>query len=83
MTEPKKRPGRPPAAKKTEIVKTAKVDPHVKVYVALKNIVVGDKNYKIGDIVPEANGWLRVESWVRSRWIKEVSNAEVVSNTEL
>jgi hypothetical protein len=52
------------------------VDEHQEpVYVALKVLVVGDKTYQPGEHIPEANGWLRVESWVRARRIalKEAS----------
>jgi len=87
MTEAKKRPGRPPAAKKTAAVKPVeKVEvvavPKVQ-YVALKDLTAGNTNYKAGDVVPEANSWLRLESWVKARWIKEVNNAEVISDTKL
>jgi hypothetical protein len=86
MTAAKKTAGRPPAAKKTATVKpvekTEVVIPKVQ-YVALKDLTAGDNFYKAGEIVPEANSWLRLESWIMARWIKEVKNAEVVSDSEL
>jgi hypothetical protein len=32
-------------------------------------MVIGDKKIKIGDSVPEARKWPRVEAWVRSGYI--------------
>jgi hypothetical protein len=91
MTTAKKTAGRPPAAKKTAAVKPVEkaeeIVPEVVVpevqYVALKDLTAGDNFYKAGEIVPEANSWLRLESWIMARWIKEVKNAEVISDTEL
>ena len=75
MTAAKKTAGRPPAAKKTAAIKPAEktevVIPKVQ-YVALKDLTAGDNFYKAGEIVPEANSWLRLESWIMARWIKEV-----------
>ncbi|CAB4194561.1 hypothetical protein UFOVP1264_16 [uncultured Caudovirales phage] len=42
-----------------------------KVYVAMKPLIVDQKHYEPGDVVPEANSWLRIESWIRARFIKE------------
>jgi len=91
MTAAKKTAGRPTAAKKTAAVKTVEkaeevasevVIPKVQ-YVALKDLTAGDNFYKAGEIVPEANSWLRLESWIMARWIKEFENAEVISDTKL
>jgi hypothetical protein len=41
-------------------------------YRALKRIVVGNKVYKPGQLVPEAKTWTRVEAWVRSRHLELV-----------
>jgi hypothetical protein len=38
-------------------------------YVARKPMVIGEKKIKIGDLVPEASKWPRVEAWVRSGYI--------------
>ena len=38
-------------------------------YVARKPMVIGDKKIRIGDLVPEASAWPRVEAWVRSGYI--------------
>lgn len=40
-------------------------------YVALKAMTIGGRDIKPGDPVPEAEGWTRVESWIRHRYIKE------------
>jgi hypothetical protein len=42
------------------------------VYVARKPLKIGQKRYTPGDVVHEAAGWLRVESWVRSGYIEQV-----------
>lgn len=39
------------------------------VYVARKKITVKGKVYRPGDVVPEANEWTRVETWVRSGYL--------------
>jgi hypothetical protein len=41
-------------------------------YIARKPIKIGAKKFKIGDVVPEANSWTRVESWVRSGYLDVV-----------
>jgi hypothetical protein len=41
-------------------------------YIARKPLKIGSKKFKIGDAVPEANGWSRVESWVRAGYIDAV-----------
>jgi len=41
------------------------------VYKAVKTMVVGANTYAPGDVVPEANSWLRLESWIAARWIQE------------
>jgi hypothetical protein len=45
-------------------------------YRALKPIRTEDggveKHYKVGQVVPEANSWPRVEAWVRSRHLELV-----------
>ena len=46
--------------------------PQGPVYRALRPLVVGDKQYKPGDVVPEAATWTRVESWINARRIKKV-----------
>jgi hypothetical protein len=41
-------------------------------YIARKPIKIGAKKFKIGDVVPEASSWTRVESWVRSGYLDVV-----------
>lgn len=41
-------------------------------YIARKPLKIGEKKFKIGDVVPEANGWPRVESWLRAGYIDAV-----------
>lgn len=38
-------------------------------YVARKPMTLGDRRIRIGDLVPEAAKWPRLESWVRSGYI--------------
>ena len=69
MTAPaakKAAPKKAAAPKKTEQLPAAPVGP---VYTARRVLTVGDKKYKPGDVVPEANGWTRVETWVRAGYI--------------
>jgi len=42
------------------------------VYVCRRPLKIGSKKFKIGDAIPEANGWTRVESWVRAGYIDAV-----------
>lgn len=41
-------------------------------YVCRKPIKIGARRFKIGDPIPEASTWTRVESWVRSGYIDVV-----------
>lgn len=41
-------------------------------YIARKPMKIGGKKFKIGDPVPEANSWPRVESWLRAGYIDAV-----------
>ena len=41
-------------------------------YVARKPMTIGSKKIKVGDLVPEAAKWPRVEAWVRSGYIDVV-----------
>ena len=43
-----------------------------KTYKAMKPMTVGSNTYAVGDIVVEAPNWLRLESWIKSRWVEEV-----------
>ena len=43
-------------------------------YVARKPMQIGDKKIKIGDLVPEAAKWPRVEAWVRAGYIDVVES---------
>ena len=43
-----------------------------KTYKAMKPMTVGNNTYAIGDLVPEAVDWLRLESWIMARWVEEV-----------
>jgi hypothetical protein len=43
-----------------------------KTYKAMRRMTVGSNTYAIGDIVVEAPNWLRLESWIKSRWVEEV-----------
>lgn len=38
-------------------------------YVARKPMQLGGRKIKIGDVVPEAGSWPRVESWIRSGYL--------------
>jgi hypothetical protein len=38
-------------------------------YVARKPMQIGGRKIKIGDLVPEAGSWPRVESWIRSGYL--------------
>lgn len=38
-------------------------------YVARKSMQVGNRKIKVGDYVPEAGSWPRVESWIRSGYL--------------
>jgi hypothetical protein len=38
-------------------------------YVARKPMQIGSRKIKIGDVVPEAGSWPRVESWIRSGYL--------------
>jgi hypothetical protein len=46
--------------------------PQGPVYRALRPLVVADKQYKIGDVVPDAASWPRIESWVRAKRVELV-----------
>lgn len=39
------------------------------VYVARKPMRIGERMIKVGDVVPEAGSWQRVESWVRAGFL--------------
>ena len=54
-----KRRGRPPGSKNS-------VSP---VDVARKPMRIGDRKIRIGEPVPEAGSWLRVEAWLRSGYL--------------
>lgn len=38
-------------------------------YVARKPMQIGGRKIKVGEVVPEAASWPRVESWVRSGYL--------------
>lgn len=38
-------------------------------YVARKSMQIGGRKIKVGEVVPEASSWPRVESWVRAGYI--------------
>lgn len=38
-------------------------------YVARKPMRIGDREIRVGDVVPEAGSWPRVESWVRAGFL--------------
>lgn len=42
-------------------------------YVAAKRFTYNDHVYRPGDPVPGAEGWFRVEAWVRARWLREAA----------
>lgn len=44
--------------------------PEGPVYVALKPLMIDDKRYEIGEAVPEASCWPRIESWVRAGYVE-------------
>lgn len=39
------------------------------VYVARKPMRIGERMIKVGDLVPEAGSWPRVESWIRAGFL--------------
>lgn len=43
-----------------------------KTYKAMRPMTVGNNTYAVGDIVVEAPNWLRLESWIKARWVEEV-----------
>jgi len=43
-----------------------------KQYKAMRSMTVGNNTYGVGDIVVEAPNWLRLESWIKARWVEEV-----------
>jgi hypothetical protein len=51
---------------------TTTAKPKGPVYRALRPLVVAGKQYKIGDVVPDALKWPRLESWVRARVVELV-----------
>lgn len=56
-----KRRGRPPGSKSSVA--------DGPVYVARKPMRIGDRKIRIGESVPEAGSWLRVEAWLRSGYL--------------
>jgi len=71
----KKAPVKKPVAKKTAAKKVAAKPVAAKVsvgpvYVACRSFSCNGNDYKPGDVVPEANSWARVDSWVRARYVK-------------
>jgi hypothetical protein len=68
-------PAKKTAAKKAPAKKTVApvvIEPKVPQYVALKRMTANGVDYQVGDIVPDAHTWLRLESRIRARLIKEV-----------
>jgi len=68
-------PAKKTAAKKAPAKKTVApvvVESEVPQYVALKKLTSNGVEYQVGDIVPDASTWLRLESRIRARMIKEV-----------
>lgn len=53
--------------KKPEIVKLAGPK-----YVARKSMQIGGRKIRIGDAVPEAISWPRIESWIRAGYLDVV-----------
>lgn len=66
VTAPKRR-GRPPGSKSAAVSQVVSSD--VPVYVARKPMRIGDRKIRIGEVVPEAGSWLRVESWLRGGFL--------------
>jgi hypothetical protein len=38
-------------------------------YVARKSMQIGGRKIRVGDVVPEAGSWPRVESWIRAGYL--------------
>lgn len=60
---------RPRQTRKRAAAKPRPVGPQ---YVARKPMKIGEKKIKIGDPVPEAHSWPRVEAWVRAGYLDVV-----------
>jgi hypothetical protein len=43
-----------------------------KTYKATRPMIIGNTSYAVGDVVPGAANWVRVETWIKARWIEEV-----------
>lgn len=41
-------------------------------YVARKSMQIGGRKIRIGDVVPEAVSWPRIESWIRAGYLDVV-----------
>lgn len=52
--------------------KQTTVKPQAPFYRVLRPLTVADKQYKPGDVIPEAMSWPRVDAWVRARKIEFV-----------
>ena len=76
-TPAKKAPAKKAAVKKavaTLVVESGE-EPVKAKYIALKPMSLADgSTVSIGDPVPEAVNWLRVESWVRAGYIREIDS---------
>lgn len=59
-----RRRGRPPGSKNKPKPVAGGVS-----YVARKPMTIGDRKVRVGDVVPEAGSWPRVEAWVRSGFL--------------
>ena len=71
-TVAKKAPAKKAVA--TPVVES-KAEPVKAKYIALKPMSLADgSTVNIGDPVPEAVNWVRVESWIRAGYIKEMDS---------
>ena len=60
-----------PVAKKAAKKSSKKIEKPVgPVYIACRKLTVKGKIYRPGDVVPEANSWTRIETWVRTGYLK-------------
>lgn len=60
------------AVKKPAIPKPVTPELSSPKYVARKSMQIGGRKIRIGDVVPEAVSWPRIESWIRAGYLDVV-----------